>query len=309
VGVYRDRDELLPIVVRLPERERVDLENLGSIPVWSPAANQMIPADQIAHRFGTTFENPNVWRRDRTTMLTLHADVGSGLPSEMLDRVKARIEQALDVDIEAQVGRFVAAEDWNASTIPVVDSDIIPLRNPGYSIAWGGEAEDSARANAAIAGYVPVFFGLMVLMVVILFNSIRKMLVIWLTVPMALIGVTLGLLIFDQPFGFMALLGLMSLSGMLIKNAIVLIDQIDTELAEGQAPWDAIINAGVSRLVPVGMAAGTTILGMLPLLGDAFFIAMAVTVMFGLGFATVLTLVFVPTLYAVLFRVPADVPQ
>ena len=305
VGVYRDRDELLPIMVRLPELERVDLENLGSVPIWSPAAQQMIPADQVVHRFGTAFENPNIWRRDRTTMLTLHADVKSGLPSEMLDRVKARIEQALGVDVEAKIGRAVAPEDWTSSTIAVVDSDLIPLTNPGYSIAWGGEAEDSARANASIAGYVPVFFGLMVLMVVILFNSIRKMLAIWLTVPMALIGVTVGLLVFDQPFGFMALLGLMSLSGMLIKNAIVLIDQIDVELATGQSPWDALINAGVSRMVPVGMAAGTTILGMLPLLGDAFFIAMAVTIMFGLGFATVLTLVFVPTLYAILFRVPS----
>jgi multidrug efflux pump subunit AcrB len=143
----------------------------------------------------------------------------------------------------------------------------------------------------------------MILLVIVLFNSIKKTLVIWLTVPLAIIGVTAGLLMFGQPFGFMALLGLMSLSGMLIKNAIVLIDQIDLEMASGKVPFQAIVDSGVSRLIPVSMAAMTTVLGMLPLLQDAFFIAMAVTIMFGLGFATVLTLIVVPVLYAIFFKV------
>jgi len=127
--------------------------------------------------------------------------------------------------------------------------------------------------------------------------------VIWLTVPLSIIGVTVGLLLFKQPFGFMSLLGLMSLSGMLIKNAIVLIDEIDTQLKGGKAAFQAVIDSGVSRLIPVSMAALTTILGMLPLVQDAFFVSMAVTIMFGLGFATVLTLVFVPVLYAIFFRI------
>jgi multidrug efflux pump subunit AcrB len=143
----------------------------------------------------------------------------------------------------------------------------------------------------------------MILLVIILFNSIKKTLIIWLTVPLSLIGVVAGLLMFDQPFGFMSLLGLMSLSGMLIKNAIVLIDQIDQELSQGKGPFQAVVDSGVSRLIPVSMAALTTILGMIPLLQDAFFIAMAVTIMFGLGFATVLTLIVVPVLYAVFYRV------
>jgi len=113
-------------------------------------------------------------------------------------------------------------------------------------------------------------------------------------------------LVFKQPFGFMALLGLMSLAGMLIKNAIVLIDQIGLELQSGKVPFQAIIDSGVSRLIPVSMAALTTILGMMPLLQDAFFISMAVTIMFGLGFATILTLVVVPVLYAIFFRVPSE---
>jgi multidrug efflux pump subunit AcrB len=125
-------------------------------------------------------------------------------------------------------------------------------------------------------------------------------------VPLSLIGVTAGLLIFNQPFGFMALLGLMSLSGMLIKNAIVLIDQIDLEIRQGKNRFHAIIDSGVSRMRPVAMAALTTIMGMIPLLQDDFFVAMAVTIMFGLGFATLLTLIVVPVLYAVFFKVPYE---
>ena len=135
-------------------------------------------------------------------------------------------------------------------------------------------------------------------------NSLKKTAIIWLTVPLALIGVTAGLLLLGQPFGFMSMLGLMSLAGMLIKNAIVLIDQIDTEINSGKPGFDAIVDSGASRLIPVSMAALTTILGMIPLLKDAFFVAMAVTIMFGLGFATILTLVVVPVLYALFFKVP-----
>ena len=143
----------------------------------------------------------------------------------------------------------------------------------------------------------------MVLIVIALFNDLRQPVVIWATVPLALIGITLGLLLTRQPFGFMALLGAMSLSGMMIKNAIVLIDEMELQKKQGSEPIDAIIESGVSRLRPVAMAALTTALGMLPLLQDAFFIAMAVTIIFGLMIATMLTMVFVPVLYAILFRV------
>jgi multidrug efflux pump subunit AcrB len=314
VGVYRERDELLPIISRAPADERVDLDNLGSIQVWSPAANQMVPIDQVVSGFDVEFEDANLWRRNRTSMLKLHADPRSELPSQLLSRVKPEVERALNVDVAQITGRAVAdGEDpfanHTANTLRVGDADIWPLKGmPGYYMAWGGDAEGSARAGAALASTLPVFFGLMVLIVLMLFNSIRKTLVIWLTVPLAIIGVTAGLLLFKQPFGFMALLGLMSLSGMLIKNAIVLIDEIDAQQASGKSAFQAILDSGVSRLIPVSMAASTTILGLIPLLQDAFFIAMAVTIMFGLGFATVLTLVVVPVLYAVFFRVPHEQP-
>jgi multidrug efflux pump subunit AcrB len=304
VGVYRERDELLPVIARSPAHERSDFDNLDNIQVWSPAAQQMVPAAQVTTGFAVEFENPYIWRRDRATMIRLHADAHEGLPSQLFARIKPLVEQALNVDVERKLGESVSPEQWDDKTIKVVESDQIPIKGmPEYYMAWGGEAEDSARAQASIAGYVPIFFGAMILMVIILFNSIRKTLVIWLTVPMAIIGVTIGLLTFDQPFSFMALLGLMSLAGMLIKNAIVLIDQIDAELNSGKPALQAVLDSGVSRLIPVAMAAMTTILGMLPLLTDAFFVSMAVTIMFGLGFATLLTLVFVPVLYAIFFNI------
>jgi multidrug efflux pump subunit AcrB len=304
VGVYRERDELLDITARSPEGERLNFDDLNTIQVWSPAAEKMIPAAQVVTSFKTGFEDAHIWRRDRIRMLRIHADQRTGLPSELLARVKPKIELALGVDVRAMTGRDVPPEDWNVNTIKVVDEGRYPIKGmPGYSIGWGGEVEDSSRAQASLAGSIPIFFGLMVLIVIFLFNSIKKTLVIWLTVPLSIIGVTAGLLLFNQPFGFMALLGVMSLAGMLIKNAIVLIDEIGAQLETDKTPLTAIVDSGASRLIPVSMAAATTILGMIPLLKDAFFISMAVTIMFGLLVATVLTLIVVPVLYSILFRV------
>ncbi|MFI5324558.1 MAG: efflux RND transporter permease subunit, partial [Thermodesulfobacteriota bacterium] len=218
--------------------------------------------------------------------------------------------KALNVDVGKVTGKSFGPQDnpfkdFNHEVIPIREADQLPLKGmPGYYMAWGGEAEDSARANAGLKKQLPVFFAMMVLIVVFLFNSVRQPLIIWLTVPLSIIGVTVGLLLFKQPFGFMALLGLLSLSGMLIKNAIVLIDQINTEIKSGKDRYQSVVDSGVSRLNPVMMAAATTILGMVPLLQDAFFVAMAVTIMFGLLVATVLTLVVVPVLYTIFFKIP-----
>jgi len=173
----------------------------------------------------------------------------------------------------------------------------------GYHLVWGGEYESSTKAKKALTGGLPLGYLIMFMITVLLFNSIRGPLVIWVTVPMAIIGVAGGLLVMQAPFSFMALLGLLSLSGMLIKNGIVLLDQINIELAQGLKPIEALLQAGASRVRPVAMAAITTILGMIPLLFDVFFQSMAVTIMFGLGFATILTLVYVPIFYALFFGV------
>jgi len=304
VGVYREKDELLPIIARAPEYERTDMTNLESVQIWSPAAQQMVPVGQVVGSFKTEFEPSQIWRRNRVKMLRVHADPEVGLPSELLARVKPKIEQALGADVEQVLGRSVSPEKWDVNTLKITYDGLTPLKDmPGYYLGWGGEAEDSARSQGYLIPSVKIFFGIMVLMVIFLFNSIKKTMIIWLTVPLSIIGVTAGLLLLKQPFGFMSLLGLMSLAGMLIKNAIVLIDQIDIELASGKPGFQAIVDSGVSRLIPVSMAALTTVLGLVPLLSDAFFISMAVTIMFGLSFATFLTLLFVPVLYAIFFKI------
>lgn len=149
----------------------------------------------------------------------------------------------------------------------------------------------------------PYGFAAMVLAVVFMFNGIRQALVIWCTVPLAVLGVAIGLVVFQTPFEFMATLGFLSLVGMMVKNAIVLVDQAENEVTNGKAAYDAIIDAAMSRARPVILGATTTILGVAPLLVDPFFKSMAVTIMFGLLFATVLTLVVIPLNYALFFRV------
>ena len=176
----------------------------------------------------------------------------------------------------------------------------------GYTTEWWGEYKSTSEAQASLAGGMPVFILLMIVTVIVLFNSLKQPLVIWLNVPLALIGVTFGLLVTDQPFGFMSILGFLSLMGMLIKNAIVLIDQINVELAEGSSELQSVVHSCASRLRPVAMAASTTALGMIPLVFDAFFSAMAVTIIFGLLFATLLTMVILPVFYSIVFNIKMD---
>jgi multidrug efflux pump subunit AcrB len=305
-GIYREGIDLIPIIARAPLAERSTIEDMRELQVFSPTAGRNVPILQVLSGIRTDWENARISRWNRRQMIKIHADPrGRELPAELLARVKPKIEQLLGVDVEAYLGRpLKEGEEYTAKTIPLKYDDILPIKGkPGYFIAWGGELEDSADATKQLAANIPLYFGMMVLAVIFLFNAFRQPLIIWLTVPLSLIGVTAGLLLLKQPFGFMALLGLMSLSGMLIKNAIVLIDQIDLNLKEGMPGMDAVVESGVSRMQPVMMAALTTMMGMIPLFTDAFFVAMAVTIVFGLGFASLLTLVFVPVLYATFFKI------
>lgn len=290
VGIYREVDDLIPIVARAPEPERETIEDIYDLQLWSPVAGQKIPARSLVSGFNVSYEDMIIARRNRVPTLTLHADAKTELPSEVLKRIKPEIESALGMKKSVKI---------------VYDEPVAIPGKPGYAMAWGGEAENSAKANARLAASIPVFVVMMILILICLFNAIRQPLIICLCVPLAIIGVTAGLLLFNQPFGFMALLGLLSLSGMLIKNAIVLLDEMDFQIRNGKEPYQAILDSGVSRLRPVMMAAVTTIFGMAPLLTDAFFVAMAVTIMFGLGFATILTLLIVPVLYSIFFRIPS----
>jgi len=269
-GYYRENNLQIPIILRAEAHLRQDIASAQNLQIWSPIAQRMIPLRQVVSGFETSFEDEIVNRRDRKRTMTIYADPEEGLATALFSRVRPQVE---------------------ALELP-----------PGYTLEWGGEYEDSGKAQAALAGSIPVFVLAMILVTIVLFNSLRQPLVIWLCVPLALIGVTLGLLSTGQPFGFMALLGFLSLMGMLIKNAIILIDQINIEEAEGKELRTAIIDAGVSRLRPVAMAALTTALGMIPLLMDAFFASMAITIIGGLMFATVLTMVVVPVFYAMFYK-------
>ena len=270
-GRFPQESRLLPIVARPPLAERSDVASLDSLQIWSPVAGRMIPLAQVVSGVEVAWEDPGVARRDRFPTITVHADPRTGLPSELFNRVRDGIEA-------------------------------IPLP-PGYTFEWGGEFEDSTRARRALARPLPATFVLMVFIVVCLFNSVRATLVVWLIVPLAIIGVTGGLLATNMPFGFMSLLGVLSLGGEQIKNSIVVLSKIRNEVDAGTPEYDAILKGCVAKIRPVLMVALTTVLGMIPLTQDPFFASMAVCIMFGLSFACVLTLLVMPALYCVLFRV------
>jgi multidrug efflux pump subunit AcrB len=270
-GVYPQETRLLPIIARPPLSEREDVSVINSLQIWSPVAGRMIPMSQVTSGAEVVWEDPIVMRRDRFPTLTVHADPRAGLPSQLFNRVRSKIEQ-----IE------------------------LP---PGYSLEWGGEYEDSRDARAALAQPLPYVLALMVFIVVCLFNSIRTTALIWLIMPLAVIGVTAGLLLTGMPFGFMALLGVLSVGGELIKTQIVVLSKILTERDKGKTPYEALLYGGISKMRPVCMVVVTTVLGMIPLLVDPFFGAMAVCIMFGLTCAAILALIVTPVLYAIFFGI------
>ena len=274
IGIIRDGTHMLPVITRLPEQERVDFESLANLNIWSPTLQTYIPVEQIIDGVKMDWVDPLILRRDRKRTLTVMADhdvLGDETAASLFARLRPKVEA---------------------------------LQFPeGYELAWGGEYESTNDAQAAMFQSLPIGALVMFIITVFLFNSVRKPLVIWFTVPLAIIGVSFGLLATGMPFSFTALLGLLSLSGMILKNGIVLMDQINIELASGKETYNAVFDSALSRVRPVSMAAMTTILGMVPLMFDAFFGSMAITIMAGLGFATVLTLIVVPVLFAIFYKV------
>ncbi|RKZ95101.1 MAG: AcrB/AcrD/AcrF family protein, partial [Gammaproteobacteria bacterium] len=272
VGLYRDGIRLLPIFSRAIDEEREDISNIQDIQVWSPVLQQGIPIAQVVKRFETVWENTVIRGRDRRQTIIPSCNPETGVDSTALfERLRPQIE---------------------AMELP-----------PGYQLAWGGEYEDSTLASNSLASALPGGFLLMILTTILLFGKVRQPLIIWLTVPLAVIGITAGLLGLNGAFDFMGLLGALSLIGLLIKNAIVLIEEIDQQIEEGIESFKAILDSAVSRMRPVMMAAATTILGMIPLLSDVFFVNMSIIIMSGLAFASVLTLIVVPVLYSMFFKV------
>jgi multidrug efflux pump subunit AcrB len=270
-GAYRENNDTLPIIIRSTPEERASVDNLYDVQVLSSLHNRYVPIEQVIDDISTGRSDSVIRRINRKRTITAKCDPGFGTADELFRRLRPQIE---------------------AIELP-----------RGYKMEWGGEYEKSTDAQSKLMANVPAAFLMMVLIMIFLFNRFKQPIIIVSTLPMAIIGVAAGLLLMDMPFGFMSLLGFLSLSGMLIKNAIVLLEQIDLEIKDGKEGLNAVMDASVSRIRPVAMAALTTILGMMPLVFDAMFASMAVTIMFGLAFATVLTLFIVPVLYTILFRI------
>ena len=271
VGTYRDGIRLLPIRLRSAAEERIDIDNIRDAQVWSPVLGRSVPLSQVVTEFRTTWENAVVRGRNRIPTIIASANPVGDLATPLFERLRPQIE---------------------AMELP-----------PGYKLEWGGEYEDSVNAQAGLGSSLPMGFLLMILTSIFLFGKLRQPAIIWLTVPLAIVGITAGLLTTGGAFDFMSILGALSLVGLLIKNAIVLIEEIDQQIADGKEQYTAVLDSAVSRMRPVVLAASTTILGLIPLLGDVFFVNMSVTIMAGLGFASVLTLIVVPTLYAIFFGI------
>ncbi|MDO4575738.1 MAG: efflux RND transporter permease subunit [Planctomycetia bacterium] len=270
VAVYTDGEKNLPIIVRGLKSERNDITNIQNVPVWG-----ILPKNASLGSLVTdiplVWEDGEIHRRNRLPAMTVGADALDCQWTQLLATVRQEMEA-------------------------------IPLPS-GYTLEWGGQLEQSEKATHAVLGQLPLTLVLMAIIVVLLFNNWRQPLIIALTFPLAMIGITFGLLAFGKPFGFMALLGVMSLLGMIVRNGVVLMDQIDEEMQKGDAPYQAVLDASVERMRPVVVAAMTVVVGMIPLLRDPLFDSMATSVMFGLIFATVLTLFVVPVLYTIFFRI------
>lgn len=274
VGIYRDGSDLIPIVARAVPEQRHDVDNLGSLNVWSAEQNRYITADQVISEITTQVADPLIMRRNRERMLAVYGepDPLSGVTAaSVLADIRPRVE-ALDLP-------------------------------KGYRLEWGGEFETAGEAQSGLFASLPLGIVMMFILTVVLFNNFRQPLAIWSLVPLTIIGVVGALLLTGLPFSFMALLGTLSLIGMVIKNAIVLVEEINVQLPLHQDRYHAVVRAAVSRVRPVAMAALTTMLGMIPLISDAFFASMAVALIGGLGVATLLTLIVLPVVYCVLYRI------
>jgi multidrug efflux pump subunit AcrB len=277
VTQHREGIEHIDVVARAIAAERVELDRLPSL-TMTTRDGIAVPLSQIA-RLNYEYEEPILWRRNRDIVLTARGDI--------IDNVQA----------------------------PDVTNEVVPKLKPikdalpyGYRIETGGSIEESAKANGALVAVFPVMATVMLALLMVQLQSFSRLALVFVTAPLGLIGATGALLVSNRPFGFVALLGLIALAGMIMRNTVILVDQIDRDIAAGHARHRAIIDATVRRARPVALTALAAMLGMIPLAGSMFWGPMAITIMGGLFVATVLTLLVVPALYAVWFRVRVGEP-
>lgn len=272
VTQIRRNEELVDVVVRATPQERLSIEQLGDIQLFS-RTGVVIPLSHVA-KIQPAFEEPVLWRRDRDMSLTVRSDLVDGVQGPY------------------------ATTKIMPSLQPIIDN--LPS---GYRIEAGGAIEESDKANKALFVVFPAMFAIMLLLLMVQLQRFSLMFMVFMTAPLGLIGVVPALLIFNAPFGFVALLGVIALGGMIMRNSLILVDQIEQDIERGIPAWNAIIEATVRRARPVVLTAAAAILAMIPLTSSVFWGPMAIAIMGGLIVATALTLVFVPALYAAWFKV------
>ena len=272
VTAYRERDKLIEVLARAEPGERRSLDEIDTINVPTQSG-KWVPLSQIA-TISYELEEGLIWRRNRAPTITVQGDLATDMQAPV---VSQQIDPKLD-EIRAK----------------------LPF---GYRIEEGGAIEESARGQASVNAVMPLMLFTVITLLMLHLQSLQKTILVLLTAPLGLIGVTLFLLVFNVPFGFVAMLGVIALSGMIMRNSIILVDQIDQDLAAGRSPWEAVVESTVRRFRPIVLTGAAAILAMIPLTQSNFWGPMAVVIMGGLLVATVLTLIFLPALYAAWFRI------
>jgi multidrug efflux pump subunit AcrB len=269
---WRDHEDLIDIVARAVPSERLNLETLKSVNLYTRDGT-VVPLSQVA-RVRDVLEEPVLWRRNRDMAITVRADVKDG--EQGVSATQSIVPQLKDIEAK------------------------LPF---GYRIDVGGAVEESDKANKALAAVFPVMLVTILTILMLQLQSFSKMFMVLLTAPLGLIGVVAALLIFQAPLGFVAILGITALSGMIMRNSVILVDQVREEMEQGLDPWNAVLEAAVHRTRPVMLTAAATVLAMIPLARSVFWGPMAIAIMGGLTVATGLTILFVPALYAAWFKV------
>jgi len=269
---FREGIERIDLVVRGAEAERKQLSRLQDLMIPT-AAGKSVPLSQIAH-LDYGFEEGVIWRRNHQPTITVRANLYGKLQAPM---ASAQVEEKL--------------------------AEFKQKLPPGYHLEVGGAVEESAKGGASVAAGMPLFLLVVLTVLMIQLQSFSRVALVLLTAPLGMIGVTAFLLLFDKPFGFVAMLGTIALSGMIMRNSVILVDQIEQDKQAGKPDWEAIVDSTVRRFRPIVLTAAAAILAMIPLTRSAFFGPMAVAIMGGLTVATLLTLLFLPALYAAWFRV------
>ncbi|EMV9185932.1 efflux RND transporter permease subunit, partial [Escherichia coli] len=275
VSFYREDNELIEILLRGDERGRHDLSQLPSLSMQTSSGRSVALSQVATLEYG--FEEGIIWRRNRLPTVTVRADIyDDSLPATLVKQISPTLDP-----IRAQLP-------------------------DGYLLEVGGTVEDSAKGQNSVNAGVPLFIVVVLSLLMIQLRSFSRMIMVFLTAPLGLIGVTLFLLVFQKPFGFVAMLGTIALAGMIMRNSVILVDQIEQDRAHGLDTWHAIIEATVRRFRPIVLTALAAVLAMIPLSRSVFFGPMAVAIMGGLIVATALTLLFLPALYAAWFRVKKE---